>query len=96
MSVLYTMFPANTRSNRQLKTMDVSSPHSNNHAAHLGWILVQHGWVSQAQLDSALETQSFQQKPLGEMLLEQHLISEADLHQALKEQYWRRNGYWVI
>jgi hypothetical protein len=76
--------------------MDVSSPHSNNNAAHLGWILVQHGWVSQTQLESALETQFLKQKRLGEMLLEQCLISEADLHQALQEQYWRRNGYWVI
>lgn len=33
---------------------------------------------------------------LGELLLSHALITEGQLKQALREQYWRRNGYWVI
>ena len=33
---------------------------------------------------------------LGELLLSNALITEGQLKQALREQYWRRNGYWVI
>lgn len=65
-------------------------------SAKLGWILVNKKFISQSQLESALNLQFSQNKKLGELLLDQQLISREELELALKEQYWRRNGYWVI
>lgn len=64
--------------------------------AKLGWILVRKGWISSSQLQLLLEQQLHCSKKLGELLLEKSLISETQLGQALQEQYWRRNGYWII
>ncbi|WP_316432953.1 hypothetical protein [Leptolyngbya sp. NK1-12] len=64
--------------------------------AKLGWILIRHRWISAAQLHTTLTQQPSSSKKLGELLLEKSLISENQLNQALQEQYWRRNGYWVI
>jgi hypothetical protein len=64
--------------------------------AKLGWILIRHRWISAAQLQTILTQQNHASKKLGELLLEQSLISEGQLSEALQEQYWRRNGYWVI
>ena len=64
--------------------------------APLGWILLNKKLISPEQLASALATQALCQRKLGEVLVEQQLISNNQLEQALKEQYWRRNGYWVI
>jgi hypothetical protein len=62
----------------------------------LGWILVHKRWISSAQLQDVLTQQLKCPKKLGELLLENALISEGQLKQALREQHWRRNGYWVI
>jgi hypothetical protein len=64
--------------------------------APLGWILLNKKLISPEQLASALATQALCQRKLGEVLVKQQLISNNQLEQALKEQYWRRNGYWVI
>ncbi|MFB2879582.1 hypothetical protein [Floridanema aerugineum] len=66
------------------------------HSVKLGWILVNKKIISQTQLESVLTIQFRNNKKLGELLLEHQLISPNELQQALKEQYWRRNGYWVI
>lgn len=66
------------------------------HSVKLGWILVNKKIISQTQLESILTIQFRSDKKLGELLLEQKLISPNQLQQALKEQYWRKNGYWVI
>lgn len=70
-------------------------PAATSPAAKLGWILIQKRWISAPQLQMLLAQQPCAKK-LGELLLEQSLISEEQLDIALKEQYWRRNGYWVI
>lgn len=64
--------------------------------AKLGWILIRHRWISPLQLQESLNAQLHCSKQLGELLVEYSLISEGQLKQALREQYWRRNGYWVI
>ena len=64
--------------------------------AKLGWILIQNRWISPAQLQTILAEQIQSQQKLGELLLSSTLITEGQLKQALREQYWRRNGYWVI
>ncbi|MBD2179308.1 hypothetical protein H6F42_20500 [Pseudanabaena sp. FACHB-1998] len=33
---------------------------------------------------------------LGELLLENEEISNVQLQEAIKEQYWRKNGFWII
>lgn len=65
-------------------------------AAKLGWILIQKRWISTVQLQVALLHQTHCSKKLGELLIEQASLTETQLKAALQEQYWRRNGYWVI
>ncbi|NJO80717.1 MAG: hypothetical protein HC827_20925 [Cyanobacteria bacterium RM1_2_2] len=66
----------------------------------MGWILIRKRWISASQLQTSLLHQLHQQpwcsQKLGELLIEQALLSEAQLKDALQEQYWRRQGYWVI
>ncbi|MGL5081726.1 MAG: hypothetical protein ACRC8A_09590 [Microcoleaceae cyanobacterium] len=62
----------------------------------LGQILVQKQLVSTDQLYEALSLQISCSKKLGEILLESGTIHEQDLRQALKEQSWRQNGFWII
>lgn len=74
-----------------------SSPTSSpSDSAKLGWILIRKRWISAAQLQTFLSKQPQSQQKLGELLLSAALITEGQLKQALREQYWRRNGYWVI
>ncbi len=63
--------------------------------AKLGWVLIHRRWISPAQLQDVLSQQPQSSKKLGELLVEYTLISEGQLKQALREQYWRRYGYWV-
>jgi hypothetical protein len=65
-------------------------------SAPLGWILLRNKLISPSQLALALIMQHQSHKQLGELLLEQRLISDEQLEQVLREQYWRRKGYWVI
>ncbi|MCG5059474.1 MAG: hypothetical protein WAN66_11365 [Limnoraphis robusta] len=62
----------------------------------LGQILVRKKLISLSQLEQILTFQSSSSKKLGELLVTQRLIEEEDLQQAIKEQYWRDNGFWVI
>lgn len=75
----------------------ISSPSD---PARLGWILIRKRWISAAQLQNILSEQMSEQRQsrqkMGEILLSAALITEGQLKQALREQYWRRNGYWVI
>ncbi|WP_293079358.1 hypothetical protein [Moorena sp. SIO3H5] len=62
----------------------------------LGKILVRKRIISPIQLNTALEIQSLTGIKLGELLVNKGLIESQDLEQALLEQYWRKNGFWVI
>jgi hypothetical protein len=65
-------------------------------AIQLGWILIKNRLVSPSQLAAALSLQFLCQKKLGEVLMEQHVLSEDQLKDALREQLLRRRGHWVI
>lgn len=62
----------------------------------LGEILIRKKLISRGQLNSILIQQQKTKKKLGELLLELGLISTEEREKALQEQYWRKNGYWVI
>ncbi|MEB3339474.1 hypothetical protein [Okeania sp.] len=62
----------------------------------IGEILIRRQLISQSQLDQAVNIQVSCRQKLGQLLMFQGLIQESDLEVALKEQYWRKNGYWVI
>ncbi|MEO1131394.1 MAG: hypothetical protein AAFX40_01665 [Cyanobacteria bacterium J06639_1] len=62
----------------------------------LGEILVRRHVLSRSQLDSMLSEQKQTGERLGAMLFRKGMISYQRLQDALKEQYWRKNGYWVI
>ncbi|MBR8829055.1 MAG: hypothetical protein DSM107014_14345 [Gomphosphaeria aponina SAG 52.96 = DSM 107014] len=62
----------------------------------LGEILVQKQLISYDQLEEVIAKQQDSKKKLGELLLEEELISRETLTEVLQEQYWRKNGFWVI
>lgn len=62
----------------------------------LGQILIRQGLISTLQLEEALDIQSANSTKLGQALLSVGLIRPEDLKQALLEQYWRKEGYWII
>lgn len=62
----------------------------------IGEILIRRQLISQAQLDQAIDIQASCRQKLGELLLFQGWIQQDDLEVALREQYWRQNGYWII
>lgn len=62
----------------------------------IGEILIRRKLISQAQLDQAIEIQTSCCQKLGELLMFQGSIHQNDLEEALKEQYWRQHGYWII
>ncbi|PSF38915.1 hypothetical protein C7H19_02345 [Aphanothece hegewaldii CCALA 016] len=62
----------------------------------LGQILLRKQWISPNQLERTVYQQQKSPRKLGEIMLQEGFIAEDQLEQALKEQYWRRNGYWVI
>jgi len=62
----------------------------------IGEILLRKQLISQAQLDQAIEIQASCRQKLGELLIFQGWIQQDDLEVALREQYWRQNGYWLI
>ena len=82
--------------NLYLSELDPMPAVSPNDPAKLGWILIRNRWISAAQLQKILSEQLQSGQKLGEILLSAALITESQLKQALREQYWRRNGYWVI
>ena len=62
----------------------------------LGWVLINKKLITPAQLNAVLLQQQQCREKLGSLLVEAKLISDQQLAQLLREQYWRRNGYWVI
>ncbi len=62
----------------------------------LGQILIQKNWIRVSELEQIVEQQKNERKRLGELLLDADSITVAQLNNALQEQYWRKNGYWVI
>ncbi len=62
----------------------------------IGEILIRRQLISQAQLEQAIDIQSSSHQKLGELLMFQGSLQQDDLEMALREQYWRQNGYWVI
>jgi len=68
----------------------------NHPVMQLGTILVRKRLISPSQLNIALEIQSLTGIKLGKILVTKELIGAQDLEQALLEQYWRKNGFWVI
>jgi len=54
--------------------------------SRLGRLLINRGYISEDQLDSALKIQASQNMLLGEVLISQGLISEKDLKRTLKHQ----------
>ncbi len=62
----------------------------------LGQILLQKKWISSDQLEETIQLQTSHQSRLGELLLQKGVIMNNQLEMALKEQYWRKNGFWVI
>lgn len=71
-------------------------PLTERHSAPLGWILIKNRLISVTQLDRVLAAQFCCSQKLGELLMDQHLISEDQLKDALREQLLRRRGHWVI
>ena len=62
----------------------------------LGQILIRKKLISDHQLEQTIGEQISCPTKLGELLIKNHLIDTAQLEIALKEQYWRRNGFWLI
>lgn len=77
-------------------TTTASTAYSIDHSTQLGGILLKQKWISEVQLKFALNLQQFCHKKLGEILIVQGLISSDQLRRALREQHWRRKGFWVI
>ncbi len=48
------------------------------------------------QLQEIIQLQTSKKNRLGQLLLQKGLIVNNQLETALKEQYWRKNGFWVI
>ena len=62
----------------------------------LGKILLRKGFITSCQLENALQVQQETPFRLGELLLQKGWLTEEQLKQALQEQYWRKEGFWVI
>ncbi|MEB3283386.1 MAG: hypothetical protein VKK42_31140 [Lyngbya sp.] len=62
----------------------------------LGQILIRKKLISFSQLEQTLTLQSSSSHKLGELMVMQGLIVEEDFQLAMKEQYWRHNGFWVL
>ncbi|MGD1717638.1 hypothetical protein [Hydrocoleum sp. CS-953] len=62
----------------------------------IGEILVRRQLISQVKLNQAINVQTLLHLKLGELLVFLGWIQPKNLAEALKEQYWRQNGYWVI
>ncbi|MDJ0705484.1 MAG: hypothetical protein QNJ46_19580 [Leptolyngbyaceae cyanobacterium MO_188.B28] len=67
-----------------------------NQFIRLGNVLLQKKLITLEQLNEALSKQLETSKRLGLLLTEKGYISAGQLESALKEQYWRQNGFWVI
>ncbi len=62
----------------------------------LGEILLKKKLISLDQLEQALNLQCLYSKKLGELLINKGWLQPHDLYQALQEQHWRKQGFWII
>lgn len=67
----------------------------------LGEVLIRQGVISKLKLQSAIQLQASYSKvgvgtKLGEILVAQDMITAQELKMALWEQFWRKQGFWVI
>ncbi|NEQ75215.1 MAG: hypothetical protein F6K24_23305 [Okeania sp. SIO2D1] len=64
----------------------------------IGEILIRRQLISSAQLKEVIEIQTASSQKLGELMMFKDWIwiEKKDLEAALKKQYWRKNGYWII
>ena len=62
----------------------------------LGEILIRQKLINCQQLEKALIQQKTNKQKLGAIFLNLGFISHNQLKVSLKEQHWRRNGYWLI
>jgi hypothetical protein len=62
----------------------------------LGEILLRKQLIAESSLEILLKYPSSDRQPLGERLLAEGLISKQQLNEALQEQFWRRNGFWLL
>lgn len=62
----------------------------------LGQLLIQEKLIFKPELDQVLAEQHGSNKKLGEILVENNIISQNKLQTLLNKQYWQNNGFWVI
>lgn len=62
----------------------------------LGTLLVAKGLISPGMLERALAEQQLTGEKLGQILVYARAIAPEELEGLLREQYWRRGGYWII
>ncbi len=62
----------------------------------LGQILIDKKIITEYQLHQAICLQSSSQLKLGEALMNYGHIVPSQLEDALREQQWRQQGFWVI
>ena len=91
-----TLFTTTHIANNEEHPIPSITINSADHDIKLGWILINKNLISETQLNAVLDSQLLDYRQIGKLLTEQQLISEEQLQQALKEQHWRRKGYWVI
>jgi N-acetylglucosaminyldiphosphoundecaprenol N-acetyl-beta-D-mannosaminyltransferase len=70
--------------------------HLQNQKIKLGELLVQNHVISQNKLNKLLDLQKSNNCKLGEMMVQQKVISYERLEQFLLEQYWRKQGLWLM
>jgi hypothetical protein len=71
-----------------------SAPEAGSSPRPLGEILLEHGFVTQEQLDHAVDAQERTGKPLGQVLVEAGSLTRLELASALAEQ-WSNTGSWL-
>ncbi|MEL7038439.1 MAG: hypothetical protein AAFO04_22910 [Cyanobacteria bacterium J06592_8] len=62
----------------------------------LGEILLKRKLISTNQLEQALNLQCICALKLGELLINKGWLKSSELQLALREQYWREHGFWII
>jgi N-acetylglucosaminyldiphosphoundecaprenol N-acetyl-beta-D-mannosaminyltransferase len=67
-----------------------------NQRIKLGELLVQNQIISQAKLNHLLELQKSNHCLLGEVMVQQKVLSSKQIEQFLLEQYWRKQGLWLM
>jgi N-acetylglucosaminyldiphosphoundecaprenol N-acetyl-beta-D-mannosaminyltransferase len=66
-----------------------------NQSIRLGDLLIENAIISKAHLQKLIHRHQQAKKKLGQVLVEENVVSATELHQLLIEQYWRRHGLWL-